>query len=668
MIKINYLAHSFSKLNEEAELLIHDNLFKVVEVKEGGMGKIIFCKKIGTSISEDDYFLPNFIALKAIHHELSSNLQIRNAFKKELLYWSQVDQIGCTKLIGIGILPSNDGYVAITELYDGNLKNLIHKGISRQHKKKGYAKNINYSNLQKYLTFHDKVIIINSITSSVLNLVNDLKIMHLDLKPENILFNIDEKISAQSEYNAYELNFIINDLGLSRFKNTTRSISLESTSSFKEQENTLNFFGTPLYMAPERFKKNYKPSESADVFAIGLIFYELLFNQHFYENLSEAMNHNDDDLIDKLNTKIKNELPELKIYEQKWLFRILFCFLREKESERINLQQIKKILLEACFDQKKVFLKIKKSSFYVHESEILKFDQTKTSGIISSILLNRQIDNTLENREKIKNQLLEMVENLVFFDQKFTLIESKIDFLSFYDKIHIYQHGLLNLLKKIETTSLSLFSETSLNQEYFGNYLKMEKKCNEIMKFIYALNGYKKINYSVDYLNKIKANEMYDLMLRDSEKFFKNPKIFSLAKATQMMIENFCVGDRLGIDESFGRWCKRENYTTFICPEENMETFNNLSGIVFKRQDNFLEVKNVKFEQILKYRYKLTIQTEAFVKKFGDKGFDKTNFDSKEEFEFVCDQNITPTRILDTSKIKTETTNEVFQAFRKIYF
>ena len=166
MIRIIYIKESYKDLVEDSELLIHGNLFKVIEIKTGGMGKVVFCKKEIAGIAED-YFLPEYVALKAVHEKLSDKPTLRSSFKRELINWSQIDYKGFARLIGIGVLPSNDGYVAITDLYDGNLRNLIHRGQCRQHKNKRLSASINYSNLEKYLSFQDKLIIINSITSSI---------------------------------------------------------------------------------------------------------------------------------------------------------------------------------------------------------------------------------------------------------------------------------------------------------------------------------------------------------------------------------------------------------------------------------------------------------------------------------------------------------------------
>ena len=88
---------------------------------------------------------------------------------------------------------------------------------------------------------------------------NSPPIIHRDLKPQNLLMKIEDGKPLIK----------ITDFGLANAK--------ESDKSFDK----LSVAGTPLYMAPECYKKKY--STMSDIYAIGVIFYQLLCNEFPYE-------------------------------------------------------------------------------------------------------------------------------------------------------------------------------------------------------------------------------------------------------------------------------------------------------------------------------------------------------------------------------------------------
>lgn len=88
---------------------------------------------------------------------------------------------------------------------------------------------------------------------------NNPQIIHRDLKPQNLLMKIEDGKPLIK----------ITDFGLANAKDHDKSFD------------KLSVAGTPLYMAPECYKKDY--STMSDVYAIGVIFYQLLTNQFPYD-------------------------------------------------------------------------------------------------------------------------------------------------------------------------------------------------------------------------------------------------------------------------------------------------------------------------------------------------------------------------------------------------
>ena len=88
---------------------------------------------------------------------------------------------------------------------------------------------------------------------------NKPRIIHRDIKPQNLLIKIEDGKPLIK----------ITDFGLANAKDSDKSFD------------NLSVAGTPLYMAPECFNKNFSPM--SDVYAIGVIFYQLLTNKFPYD-------------------------------------------------------------------------------------------------------------------------------------------------------------------------------------------------------------------------------------------------------------------------------------------------------------------------------------------------------------------------------------------------
>lgn len=87
-------------------------------------------------------------------------------------------------------------------------------------------------------------------------------IIHLDLKPSNILFDDRDRP-------------LISDFGLARMQHKTPD----------KAERAL---GTPAYMAPEQIGKNHNLTPAVDIWALGVIFYEMLSGVRPFDRKTRA--------------------------------------------------------------------------------------------------------------------------------------------------------------------------------------------------------------------------------------------------------------------------------------------------------------------------------------------------------------------------------------------
>jgi len=142
-------------------------------------------------------------------------------------------------------------------------------------------------------------------------------IAHMDLKLENLMINLDTKILK------------IIDFGDARIFNDNGKICTDS-----------GIHGTYEFMAPEMFKnKEYNP-EKVDIWGLGIILYELLYNSIPWK----IANTSDDNYKNYLELIQRNSniLPKALFHNTK--FDELFCIMLNPDPEkRLNVQSIKPI-------------------------------------------------------------------------------------------------------------------------------------------------------------------------------------------------------------------------------------------------------------------------------------------------------------------------------------
>src|SRR6202163_2953448 len=194
---------------------------------EGGMGAVY---------KASDRELNRFVALKLIRSDLASNPAILARFKQELLTGHQVTH---KNVIRIYDLAEADDVKFITmEYIEGcDLRRLL---------------------LDQGKLPPDRAVEIIRQVCLALDAAHSVGVIHRDLKPQNIMCNKAGRI-------------LVMDFGLAR--------SIES----KGMTQTGALMGTIEYMSPEQSMGKQLDARS-DLFAIGLIFYELLTNNTPYKS------------------------------------------------------------------------------------------------------------------------------------------------------------------------------------------------------------------------------------------------------------------------------------------------------------------------------------------------------------------------------------------------
>ena len=166
-----------------------------------------------------------------------------------------------------------------------------------------------------------------------LNVCNALKfahsknIIHRDIKPANIL------LSKRAEVK-------LADFGIAGNEKEKNPEPLDSMATTKKVENTgltqaKSAMGTPAYMAPEQFTDSSSVDKSADIYALGIMLYEMLTGKRPFnggnsmkETYSERVEHKHV----PLGALYKERIP-LSIY---WMIRVMTMTKKEKRYQSVD--------------------------------------------------------------------------------------------------------------------------------------------------------------------------------------------------------------------------------------------------------------------------------------------------------------------------------------------
>lgn len=131
-------------------------------------------------------------------------------------------------------------------------------------------------------------------TAQALTAAYEHHMVHRDIKPDNIMFDADGTAKLA-------------DLGIAKSTDNPE-ITLTTSQSV---------FGTPAYMSPEQARDSSKVDSRADIYSLGIVFYEMLAGRRPYrgdstiEILSQVVSDTDIPDIRKIRPKIPAELAEL---------------------------------------------------------------------------------------------------------------------------------------------------------------------------------------------------------------------------------------------------------------------------------------------------------------------------------------------------------------------
>ena len=206
----------------------------VRQLGEGGMGVVY------EAVHET---LGRHAAIKVLHPEFSQNAQIRARFFNEARAVNMVQHPGLVSIYEFGESPDGSTYLIMEFLAGDSLRKRI-----KQH---GGPMPV------------AQVLRLSRQMASALAAAHQKKIVHRDLKPDNVMLVADSDVVGGERAKLL-------DFGIAKVAEDPKNPGIGV------KTRTGMMMGTPAYMAPEQCRGAGEVDERADVYSLGVMFYEML--------------------------------------------------------------------------------------------------------------------------------------------------------------------------------------------------------------------------------------------------------------------------------------------------------------------------------------------------------------------------------------------------------
>jgi len=216
------------------ELARHFSQLEIIELLgRGGMGAVYKARQI---------HLDRIVALKILPPTVSQAPAFAERFVREARALAKLHHPNIVTLYESG--QADDLFYFLMEFVDGvNLRQLLSTGT---------------------ISAKDALAIVPQICDA-LQFAHDRGIVHRDIKPENILLSKTGQVK-------------IADFGVAKIVagESAESPSTETSSPAESQTELGKVIGTPQYMAPEQLSHPLDVDNRADIYALGVVFYQML--------------------------------------------------------------------------------------------------------------------------------------------------------------------------------------------------------------------------------------------------------------------------------------------------------------------------------------------------------------------------------------------------------
>lgn len=255
--------------------------FEILElIGQGGMGAVY-------KVRQKD--LDRVVALKILPPGIGQSPEFSDRFTREARALAKLNHPGIVTLHEFG---QQDGlYFILMEFVDGvNLAQLMKTGR---------------------VSPREALAIVPQICDA-LQYAHDQGIVHRDIKPENLLLDRHGRVKVA-------------DFGIAKVVASVSEAPLRSGETLVPTESTLagKIIGTPQYMAPEQIDHPSEVDHRADIYALGVVFYQMLTGELPGKNLQAPSRKVHIDVrLDEIVLRAMEKQPELR-YQTAHEFRTI---------------------------------------------------------------------------------------------------------------------------------------------------------------------------------------------------------------------------------------------------------------------------------------------------------------------------------------------------------
>jgi serine/threonine-protein kinase len=231
--------------------LVIDDRYELREVLgTGGMGVVYLARRVDDGVT---------VAIKVLRSEFAADARIKERLRREAEALRRVQHPNVVQLLDAGDAAGIGPYLVFEHLEGDCLTDRM--GTRRR------------LSVDEALDVADQLL-------AALEAAHDVGVIHRDLKPENVFLVPDPDDAMQSVVKVL-------DFGISRI--------LEDGEAYATRKltRTGTIVGTPIYMSPEQAMGEAEQDERVDVYAVGVLLYEMLSGTvpHDGENYGQILAH-----------------------------------------------------------------------------------------------------------------------------------------------------------------------------------------------------------------------------------------------------------------------------------------------------------------------------------------------------------------------------------------